>query len=471
MSINSIFRGRIQRIHLVGIGGIGMSGIARVLISSGFNISGSDLVESTETRNLQALGAQIFIGHQASHIGEAQLVVFSSAVKTDNPELICARNLSIPIIPRALMLAELMRLRCGIAIAGTHGKTTTTSLIGTLMHALGLDPTVVIGGIINHFGTNAIIGDSQFIVTEADESDGTFLHLAPTIAVVTNIDADHLDYYQGGIDQIREQFSLFLNALPFYGLAVVCSDDIHIQKILATLNRRVVTYGFNTQALYSARHITHNKFVTNFDLYKQQKYVGTFSTHIIGNHNILNTLAAIAVLEELGIDALKLKTALSMFNGVKRRFTPISVTEKYLVIDDYAHHPTEIKAVLKAARSWFNKYKIRVLFQPHRYTRTHDLMHEFSNCFNDCDSLVITDIYGAQEQPITGIDSHVLIKNIYNQTKLNALHATDIEDGARKIAALTQENDVILTLGAGSITNAGPRIVELLKERQELLAS
>jgi UDP-N-acetylmuramate--alanine ligase len=464
MSINSIFRGRIQRIHLVGIGGIGMSGIARVLIASGFKITGSDLHESSETLNLRALGAQIFIGHDQKHVGDAQLMVYSSAIKPDNPELAWAREHHIPIIPRALMLAELMRLRCGIAVAGTHGKTTTTSLIGTLMHGLGLDPTVVIGGIVNHFGTNAIVGLSQFMVTEADESDGTFLHLSPTIAVVTNIDADHLDFYQGGLEQIREQFALFLDSLPFYGLAVLCVDDPEIQKIVGSLNRRIATYGFNPDALYSARNVKTQAFATSFDLYKQGNFVCNFITHMVGDHNILNTLAAIAVLEELGIEAPQLAPALTLFNGVKRRFTPVCVNKNFMVIDDYAHHPTEIKAVLKAARKSFSQQKIRVLFQPHRYSRTQDLMHEFSGCFSDCDSLVITDIYAAQEQPIVGITSEVLIQKIEETTKFRALHAKNIEEGAHKIAELTEKNDVVLTLGAGSITSAGPKIVALLEQ-------
>lgn len=467
MSINSIFKGRIQRIHLVGIGGIGMSGIARVLIDSGFSITGSDLSEGLETANLRALGAQIFIGHHQSHVGNAQLMVFSSAVKPDNVELSYARALHIPIIPRALMLAELMRLRCGIAIAGTHGKTTTTSLVGTLMHQLGLDPTVIIGGIVNHFGTNAIVGDSQFMVTEADESDGTFLHLSPTIAVVTNVDADHLDFYQGGMDQIREQFSLFLNALPFYGLAVVCIDDPEIKKILKTLNRRVATYGFDANAMYRACNIITKTFITSFDLFKQGVFISNFSIHMVGDHNILNTLAAIAVLEELGIEASRLAEALTLFSGVKRRFTPISVNDRFMVIDDYAHHPTEIKAVLKAARASFADHKIRVLFQPHRYSRTKDLMHEFSSCFTDCDTLVITDIYGAQELPIAGITSKNLIKKIKQATQLCAIHAKNVEDGARKVAQLTQKTDVVLTLGAGSITSAGPLIVEFLNEKHQ----
>jgi len=467
MSINSIFRGRIQHIHLVGIGGIGMSGVARVLIASGFTVSGSDLCESAETVNLRALGAQIFIGHDAKNVGDAQLMVYSSAVKPENVELRWARSKHVPIIPRALMLAELMRLRCGIAVAGTHGKTTTTSLVGTLMHKLGLDPTVIIGGIVNHFGTNAIVGLSQFMVTEADESDGTFLHLSPTIAVVTNIDADHLDFYQGGIEEIREQFSLFLNALPFYGLAVVCVDDPEIKKILESLNRRVATYGFDQSAMYSARHIKTQAFATSFDLYKHGEFVSNFITHMVGDHNILNTLAAIAVLEELGIDAVRLAPALTLFTGVKRRFSPVSINKNFMVIDDYAHHPTEIKAVLKAARASFANQKIRVLFQPHRYSRTQDLMHEFSSCFTDCDSLVITDIYAAQELPIAGISSETLIKKIKESTDFCAIHAQSIEDGARKIAELTEKNDVILTLGAGSITNAGPKIVALLEHMHE----
>lgn len=465
MALNSIFQGRIKRIHLVGIGGIGMSGIARVLLASDFTVTGSDLFDGAEVQSLKKLGATIFVGHDKKNITDADVVVYSSAVPPENVELVKARTLKIPTIQRATMLAELMRLRCGIAIAGAHGKTTTTSLIGTIMHKHGLDPTVIIGGIVNAFASNAIVGKGQFMVTEADESDGSFLHLSPTIAVVTNIDAEHLDYYKGGMAMIREQFTLFLNSLPFYGLAIVCSDDPEVRAIIPHINRRLISYGFGEEAMYSARNIEGEGFSSSFDLFKKGVFIKRFRINMVGHHNILNALAAIVVLEELGISAPQLADALREFDGVKRRFSPILAGKDFMVIDDYAHHPTEIRAVLKAAKNYFKDQKIRVLFQPHRFSRTKDLMGEFSSCFNDCDSLVITDIYGAQEKPIRGINAKVLIKSIKAATDFKALHAKDLDEGAQKIASLSEKNDVILTLGAGSITTAGPKIVDLLKKK------
>ncbi|HXW53323.1 MAG TPA: UDP-N-acetylmuramate--L-alanine ligase, partial [Myxococcota bacterium] len=301
MAINSVFRERHKKIHLVGIGGIGMSGIARVLIASGFQVTGSDITDGPEVRSLRALGAQIFIGHHQSNVGDADVLVHSTAVDKDNEELVAARESKIPIIPRALMLSELMRLRCGIAVSGAHGKTTTTSLIGTLMHKLGFDPTIIIGGIVNHFDSNAVMGNSQFMVAEADESDGTFLHLSPTIAVVTNIDAEHLDFYRGGMAEIKESFRQFLNALPFYGLAVVCYDDIHVRSLMPTINRRMVTYGLMEGADYRASNIETKGFLTSFDLLVHEQFIGRYTVNMVGHHNVLNNLAAMAVLEEIGV--------------------------------------------------------------------------------------------------------------------------------------------------------------------------
>lgn len=466
MSINSIFKERHKRIHLVGIGGIGMSGIARILIASGFQVSGSDVVESQETNNLSAMGAKVMIGHHQDNVSKADVVVFSSAIAKDNPEIIRAEQDNIPIIPRAMMLAELMRLRCGIAVSGSHGKTTTTSLIGTLMHRMGLDPTVVIGGIVNHFGTNAVMGKGQFMVTEADESDGTFLYLSPTIAVATNIDAEHLDFFQGGVAQIKENFSLFLNSLPFYGLAVVCIDDPNIKDILGSINRRITTYGLSSEARYRATNIVAKGFGTSFDLMKDQRFISTINTNLAGQHNVLNTLAAIAVLEELGIPVETMIEVLKDFKGIKRRFTPINPQEGFLIIDDYAHHPTEIKAVIKAAKDAFSNKKIRVLFQPHRFSRTKDLMDEFATCFKDCDSLVITDIYPASEQPIEGITTHALLNRIEALSDLKASYGHDLLDGAQKMVDSSDLDDAFLVLGAGSITNAAPMVLDLLKERR-----
>lgn len=469
MALNSIFTGRIKHIHLVGIGGIGMSGIARVLLGSGFQVTGSDLSENREVQSLRALGAEIFIGHSKDHLSDADVLVYSSAVKPENPELLAAKEKNIPIIPRAVMLAELMRLRCGIAVAGAHGKTTTTSLIGTLMHQLGFDPTVIIGGIVNHFGSNAIIGQSQYMVAEADESDGTFLHLSPTIAVVTNIDAEHLDFYKGGLKEITAHFHNFLETIPFYGLVVACIDDPEVRKLLSGLNRRFVSYGFDTTATFSARNVVMNDFSTTFDVVVRNSLIYSCRINMIGHHNVLNTLAAIAVMDELGVEPSALFESLSTFNGVKRRFSMIPCHKDFLVIDDYAHHPTEIRAVLKAARDSFKNRKIHVLFQPHRFSRTKDLMNEFSEAFSDCDTLVLTDIYSAQEQAIPGITSEVLLEKIKSKSRTQSFHVSTIEEGAKKISDMVDKNGVIITLGAGSITNAGPAIAELLHDKYGLL--
>lgn len=465
MAIDPVFRERHKRIHLVGIGGIGMSGIARVLIESGFRVTGSDIADGPEPKALVKLGARIFVGHHESHLGDADILVYSSAVSKNNPEILRAKENNIPIIPRALMLAELMRLRCGIAICGAHGKTTTTSLIGTLMHKIGLDPTVVIGGVVNHFGSNAVVGKSQFLVAEADESDGTFLHLAPTIAVVTNIDAEHLDFYLGGVEEIKEKFKDFLNALPFYGLAVICLDDPHLRDVLPSINRRITTYGMHKEAMYRAENICTNGFQTTFDLVIKGKFIASCHINMVGHYNVQNSLAAIAVLEEIGVSANLLIDVLRSFNGVKRRFTPVATTKDFVVIDDYAHHPTEIKAVLKAARASFAGKNIRVLFQPHRFSRTRDLMNDFANSFVDCDSLVITEIYPAAEEPIPGITAHTLIDKISSTTRQKVHFAKDFKDGATAIAALSDHQDVIMVLGAGSITHAAPLIVNLLTRK------
>ncbi|MCA9508397.1 MAG: UDP-N-acetylmuramate--L-alanine ligase [Myxococcales bacterium] len=468
MALNSIFTGRIKHIHLVGIGGIGMSGIARILLASGFNVSGSDVSENRETTSLRSLGAHVFIGHHAKHMDNADVLVYSSAIPYENAELCAARSRGIPTIPRAVMLAELMRLRCGIAVAGAHGKTTTTSIIGTLMHQLGFDPTVIIGGIVNHFGANAILGQSQFMVAEADESDGTFLHLSPTIAVVTNIDAEHLDYYQGGITEISEHFSNFLETIPFYGLVVACIDDPHVRNILEKLNRRILSYGFSKGATFRAQNIHTHEFSTSFEIVVRNASVYPCRINMVGHHNVLNTLAAVAVMDELGVAPSALFAPLSSFNGVKRRFSIVPSHKDFFVIDDYAHHPTEIRAVLKAARNTFKDRPLHVLFQPHRFSRTKDLMEEFAQSFKDCDALVVTDIYAAQEQPLPGISSKVLIDKIKASSSLSPFHVKTIDEGAKKISELMPQKGVALTLGAGSITLAGPHIVDLLHQKYGL---
>lgn len=466
MPFDPIFAQHYKKIHLVGIGGIGMSGIARILLQSDFCISGSDIAANRETEILTQLGAHIAIGHHERNVNDADVVVISSAITPDNPEILAAHAQNIPVIPRAMMLAELMRLRSGIAICGAHGKTTTTSLIGTLMHRMFLDPTVVVGGVDHHLGTNAVKGQSPFIVTEADESDGSFLHLRPTIAVVTNIDADHLDFYQGGLEHIKNTFQKFLERLPFYGLAVMCVDDLHTKEMTQRINHcRIVTYGLTADAQIRAVNIESCGFKTQFDLVINDEFINRFCINMPGHYNVLNSLAAIAVLSELGIAPVALQDALSSFNGVRRRFMPVAMHERFLVIDDYAHHPTEIRSVLKAVRIAFAGRKVRVLFQPHRFSRTKDLMDEFATSFSDTDSLVITEIYAARETPIAGVTTHALIENIFSATQKNAIYAADLDEGAHTIAHLTEEHDIVLILGAGSITQAGPVIADLLSQK------
>lgn len=442
-----------------------MSGIAQVLLREGFHITGSDLQPNRETDRLCTLGAKVFIGHSEDNIKDADVLVYSSAINPENVELKKAEALHIPIIPRATMLAEIMRLRCGIAVAGAHGKTTTTSLIGTLMHKANLDPTVIIGGVVNHFGGNALVGQGQFMVAEADESDGTFLCLSPTIAVVTNIDREHLDFYQGGINEITDRFVRFLKLPPFYGLVVACIDDEQVRGLLPKLNRRVVTYGFSLDADVQARNVRSKGWQTHFDLYKHNDFVHEVRINMVGSHNVLNTLASLAVLEEVGVKSENLLKHLVEFEGVKRRFTKISGDDSFTVIDDYAHHPTEIKAVIKAAKNAFSDRKIRVLFEPHRYSRTHDLLPDFALAFHEADSLVVTDIYAASERPIPGITSSLLVKRIKEAGMSEAYYQSSHLDGAKTIAALTNPDDVVLTLGAGAITRMGPKIVEHLKEK------
>lgn len=465
MFINNIFRCQIKSIHFIGIGGIGMSGIARALLSLGFKVTGSDIKENQEILRLREDGAKIFIGHEEKNVHSADAIVFSSAITDDNAEILAAKALTIPLIPRALMLAELMKLRCGIAIAGSHGKTTTTSLIGTLMHEMGFEPMVIIGGIVNRFHSNALLGQGPFLVAEADESDGTFLHLSPTISVITNIDHEHLDFYENGIEDILQSFFKFTQRLPFYGLVVACVDDENVKNLLPKINRRIKTYGFSNEADYQAKNIETKGLFTNFDLYIKNEFIYTFNIHMAGLHNVLNSLAAIIVLEELGIKAKNLSQALASFCGVKRRFSLVDKVNNIQIIDDYAHHPTEIRAVINAAKRSFPKSSIKVLFQPHRYSRTKDLMADFAKCFLEVDFLCLTDIYSAQEKPIDGVNSQALLKLIHKETLLKPVYAHSLDEAAFMMANAAAPNDVILVLGAGNITNAGPVIVNNLHKK------
>src|ERR671928_1196907 len=399
----------IQHIHFVGIGGIGMSGIAEVLVNLGFRVSGSDLKGSGVTRRLEKLGVEFSEGHRAENVGDAHVVVRSTAVRDDNPEIIEARRRSIPVIPRAEMLAELMRLKpYSVAVAGSHGKTTTTSMVATVLGHAELDPTVVVGGVVKSFGSNARIGQSDLMVVEADESDRSFLMLTPTIAIVTNIDREHMDYYND-MNDVRECFADFVNKVPFYGSSVLCLDDPNVQAIIPLLERRRMTYGLSAQADVSAHGIRHdNNFGSSFTVWRGTDVMGEMILRVPGVHNVYNALAAIAVGFELEVPFEKIVEGLHSFTGAGRRFQAKGEVDDILVVDDYGHHPTEIRATLAAAKLGSGGRRIVVLFQPHRYTRTHDLMQEFARSFNNADVLFITDIYAASEDPIEGVTSEAL---------------------------------------------------------------
>lgn len=452
-----MFRGRIRSIHFVGIGGVGMSGIAEVLIDHGFEVTGSDLRENDYTRRLIAKGAKVLSGHAASHVREADVVVFSSAVPKTNPELVEARLLAIPVIPRAEMLAELMRIKDGIAIAGSHGKTTTTSLVATVLRDAGFDPTVVIGGKLNSLGSGAASGQGNLLVAEADESDGSFLHLSPGIAVITNIDPEHLDHY-GGYDAVKEAFVAFANRVPFYGLVVGCLDHPAVQEILPRIDKRTATYGLATQADYRARNPRFEGLRVIFEVLRRGESLGDFEIPMPGIHSVLNALAAIAVTDELGVPHGELKEALAGFSGVERRFTIVGEHEGVIIIDDYAHHPAEVKVTLEAAQRAYGR-RLLVAFQPHRYSRTHHLFEELTRAFNRADVLFLTDVYAAGEKPIEGADSASLADAVRAHGHRDVTHVSRREDLVAALQARMQPGDVVITLGAGDITRTGRELL------------
>jgi UDP-N-acetylmuramate--alanine ligase len=458
-----LFRGRIRSIHFVGIGGIGMSGIAEVLLSSGFAVSGSDAKESDITRRLEELGARIFVGHRGEHVEGADVVVFSSAVPKDNPELRAARAASIPVIGRAEMLAELMRLKDGIAIAGSHGKTTTTSLVATVLREAGLDPTVVIGGKLNVLGSNAARGQGELLVAEADESDGSFLHLTPVIAVITNIDAEHLDHY-GTHEEVKLAFGRFANRVPFYGLVVACLDHPHVQDILPTIEKRTATYGLSAQADYRAKDPVVEGLSTRFSLIRRGEELGSVSVRMPGIHNVLNTLAVIAVADELAIPLEVTKKALAGFGGVQRRFTIIGEEQSITIVDDYGHHPAEVMATLDAAQRAYGR-RLVVAFQPHRYTRTHHLFHEMTRAFNRADVLLLADVYAAGEKPIEGASSDHLASAIRAHGHRDVTHVGPREALVDALLDRVRPGDIVITLGAGDITRVGPAFLDALRSR------
>ena len=451
----------IGKLHFIGIGGIGMSGIAEVLNALGYEVQGSDLSDSANVARLREHGIKVFIGHEAENIEDAAIVVISSAIKNDNPELIAARAARKTIVRRAEMLAEIMRLKWSIAIAGTHGKTTTTTMIGTMLEEAGYDPTVINGGIVNRYGTNTRIGESDWIVAEADESDGTFTKLPATVAVVTNIDPEHLDHY-GSYDNIKAAFRRFIDNLPFYGFAVMCIDHPAVQDMIPALaDRRVITYGVNPQADVRVSNIRTDAAGTLFDVtFKGWMTDGKNETirdiflPMLGDHNVLNSLASLTIAHEMGIPAPIMKTAMKNFSGVKRRFTKTGESNGITVIDDYGHHPVEIKAVLKAARQGVEKSgkKVIAVMQPHRYTRLHDLFEDFCTCFNDADSVFIADVYAAGEQPIEGADKEHLVAGICERGHKDARILPDKESLAGMVADMAEEGDMVVCLGAGTIS-------------------
>ena len=454
--------GKIEKIHFVGIGGIGMSGIAEVLLNLGYKVSGSDLRSSDTTERLVRLGAEVSIGHQAENLKNVDVVVISSAVHDDNPEVVEAKRLHVPVIPRAEMLAELMRMKYGIAIAGTHGKTTTTSMAASILGHAGIDPTIVIGGKLNAIGTNAQLGQGKFLLAEADESDGSFLVLSPTIAVVTNIDADHLDHYLGGIEEIKDTFVEFINKVPFYGLAVLCLDDKNIRAVLPRVKKRYMTYGLSSQADIRATHVRHEGFLTSFVAHYKGYRLGEVSFPMPGPHNVLNAMACIAVALELDVPFSAIQEGFAKFGGVGRRFTVKGEPNGIMVVDDYGHHPAEIKATLAAARQGWPERRIIAAFQPHRYTRTHELFDEFVTAFYDADVLILTDVYAAGEQPIEGATAERLASEVLRYGQKDVTYIADRELVPDHLAGIVKPGDIVITLGAGNIWQQGEALVKML---------
>ena len=451
--------GKTKHIHLVGIGGIGMSGIAELLLNLDYFISGSDLRKTEVTEHLSDLGGKIFLGHRPQNIDGADVVVFSSAIKGDNPEIVEAREKSIPVIPRAEMLAELMRLKYGIAVAGSHGKTTTTSMIGSILTMGGFDPTVVIGGRLNIWGgSNARLGRSDFLVAEADESDGSFLALSPSIAVISNIDHEHIDFYHS-MNNLRKTFIDFINKIPFYGRAILCVDDKEVHRLIPELTKSYLTYGLNSQADIRASGISKEGLNTTFDVIFKGRLAGNVTISIPGKHNILNALAAVGVGLELDIDFKYIREGLKDLGGLKRRFEIKDERNGILFLDDYGHHPTEIMATLSAAKECWPDRRLVVVFQPHRFTRTKDLYDKFVISFNQADFLIITPIYGAGEEPIEGVDSKTLYQGIRNHGHRAVTYCDSAEDAISELLDTIRPGDIVLTLGAGDIHLVGTEVL------------
>ncbi len=469
---------RIHNVHFVGIGGSGMSGIAEVMLSLGYAVQGSDLKSNKQTKRLEGLGATVFIGHAANNIRDADAVVVSSAVDETNPEVAAAREQRMPVVRRAEMLAELMRFRYSIAVAGTHGKTTTTSLIASVLAEGGLDPTFVIGGRLKSADANARLGESDYLVAEADESDASFVHLKPMLAVVTNIDADHMSTYDGDIEKLKAGFIEFLHNLPFYGLAVVCTDDPGVNEVLGDIGRSVTTYGTNEEADIRAVNIEFNENVTEFDVVRSGKVEKTLGDtqsvyqvmrvklRLPGMHNVRNSLAAIAVADELQIGDAAVMAALEKFEGIDRRFQSLGEVRirggKVMLVDDYGHHPTEVAATLAAAKAGYPERRVVLVFQPHRYSRTRDLMDDFASVLSEADALVLLDVYAAGEDPIPGADGRSMARAVRTRGAVEPVFVEHLEDLAGVLQGVLADGDLVLTMGAGDIGAYAHSLPELL---------
>lgn len=448
----------IQHIHFVGIGGSGMNGIAEVLINLGYKVSGSDLKQTEVTQRLASLGGKIFIGHKPEQVGNAHVVVTSSAVLPDNPEVVQAKKLKIPVIPRAEMLAELMRLKYAVTIAGTHGKTVTTSLVSMVLAEGGLDPTVVIGGRLKNIGSSAKMGKGEFIVAEADESDGSFLKLTPTIALLTNIDDDHLDYYKT-LDNIKNTFVQFVNKVPFYGSIILCGEDENIKSIIPRITRKYYTYGRGKNYDFYAENIVYEEMHTEFDLCFSGKNLGRLKLHFPGAHNVLNSLGAAAVGIELGVEFEKIRKAFLDFTGVSRRLEVKARKKDIVFIDDYGHHPTEIRVTLETIKSIWPERRLLVIFQPHRYTRTRDLAKKFGPSFNSVSRIWLTDIYSAGEKPIPGISSSLILESFPAEKRETVTLISDRKAIIKEVVKSLRPQDVLVTLGAGDVYKIGEEIL------------
>jgi len=453
--------GKVKRIHFVGIGGIGMSGIAEVLINLGFEVSGSDMEKSAITEHLESIGARIRYRHLAANVRESDVVVFSSAVGPKNPEIMEAKKLGLPIIPRSEMLGELMRVRTGIAIAGAHGKTTTTSLAAVVLEEAGLDPTVVVGGKVESLRKNVRLGEGTFLVAEADESDGNFVSLSPVFAIITNIDAEHIDFY-GGLDRIHDAFVTFANRVPFNGAVICCIDDTQVRSIVPRIDRRILTYGFDKEASVRGAIKESRAEGTTFTVTVNKKLLGELYLHLPGKHNVLNALAVCALAEELGIGFDPVKKAFAEFQGVSRRFEIKGEAAGILFVDDYGHHPTEVKAAIDTASENFER-RLVIVFQPHRYTRTRDVHNRFKNSFAAADEVYITEIYAAGERPIEGVTGELIYRAVLSSGKKNVHFIPDRDELKRAVGSSLMSGDLIMTLGAGDIWKLGE---ELMKEME-----